>query len=191
MTEKKYIDAEAWLKQCNPSWMNYNLAQKIIREAPVAEVVGQWIEAAEHPPRESGEYIVMIEGAAFSSVLLYDAAEKVFYEEDDTGGTLYRVTHWMSKPEPPRAEAPKKPNVCKCRSCGAEIIWVMMQSGKRMPCDAKATMYRADPAGKESFVTEHGLTMRGTADPDGDTVGYISHFTTCPQAESFRGRGKK
>ena len=58
MTEKKYIDAEAWLKQCSPSWMNYNLAKKIIAEAPCATVFGQWIDAADRVP-ESGDQFVL------------------------------------------------------------------------------------------------------------------------------------
>ena len=36
MSEKKYIDAGAWLARVNPSWMYTNLARKIIREAPAA-----------------------------------------------------------------------------------------------------------------------------------------------------------
>ena len=36
--KKKLIDAEAWLKQCNQSWMHYNLAKLIIAKAPCYEV---------------------------------------------------------------------------------------------------------------------------------------------------------
>ena len=36
--KKVLIDAEAWLRQVSNSWMNYNLAKKIIAEAPVYEV---------------------------------------------------------------------------------------------------------------------------------------------------------
>lgn len=35
---KTLIDAEAWLEQCNKSYMHYNLAKKIIAEAPRVEV---------------------------------------------------------------------------------------------------------------------------------------------------------
>lgn len=199
MTEKKYIDAEAWLKQCNPSWMNYNLAQKIIREAPVAEVFGQWIEVADRVPKDGDQFVLGVVNGKYENITFDNAIQIVEYVAGE--GWLMdgyerlgyvNVTHWMPLPAGPeklRAEAPKKPNFCKCRSCGAEIIWVTMQSGKKMPCDAKAVTYRADRTGKETFVTEHGLTVRGTADPDGDTVGYISHFTTCPHAEQFRKRG--
>lgn len=94
-----------------------------------------------------------------------------------------------SRQQPPTGEGKgKKPNVCKCRSCGAEIVWITMQSGKKMPCDAGTGHYRADPKGSATFVTENGLTMRGEPDFDGETVGYVSHFETCPQAEEFRRR---
>ena len=114
MTEKKYIDASAWLEQCNKSWMNYNLARKIIAEAPAAPVFGQWIDAVKQPPTEPDEYIVMIAGAADATSLYFnvdDEGEPVWFEETEYSTNFYTVTHWMALPEPPRQEQEKKTNI--------------------------------------------------------------------------------
>jgi hypothetical protein len=58
----------------------------------------------------------------------------------------------------------------KCRSCQAEIIWVKTKSGKVMPCDPLL----------ESFITADGRVM----------FGYKSHFSTCPDANSWRSKNK-
>ena len=206
MTEKKYIDVQAWLRQCNTSYMNYNLARKIINEAPVAEVFGQWIDATEQPPTEPDEYIVMIAGAAGSTVLHFDIDDEgsgVWFQEVEDSTNFYKVTHWMALPEGPKKkreeQAPplregKKPNVCKCRSCGAEIVFVMMKSGAKMPCDAELIHAVKDDTAKTSFVLPGGIVRRGREGrhPNGeaDFVGYRSHFETCPQADWFRKRGQ-
>lgn len=88
-----------WLQRCNKSWMYFNLAKQIIATAPTAEVYGQWISTEERLPADSGEYIVMIDGAARATCLFYDASEKVFYEENENGGITYRVSKWMPLPE--------------------------------------------------------------------------------------------
>ena len=205
MTEKKYIDAEAWLGQCNKSWMNYNLAKKIIAEAPAAPVFGQWIDAAKQLPDEADEYIVMIAGAASPTVLYYtenEDGEGEWYTETEDSTNFYKVTHWMVLPEAPGEDTRtvgdacpykggEKPNVCKCRSCGAEIVWVTMQgSGKKMPCDAELIHAVEDKDSKTSFVLPGGIVKRGRAGrhPNGeaDFVGYRSHFESCPDAERFR-----
>ena len=200
MTEKKYIDATAWLEQCNKSYMNLNLARKIIAEAPAAPVFGQWVDAVKQPPAEADEYIVMIAGAVKSTVLCFDTDDDgspVWYEETEDSTNFYKVTHWTALPESPRQEPEreKKPNVCVCKACGAEIVWVAMQgSGKKMPCDAELIHAVKDDTAKTSFVLPGGIVRRGTAGrhPNGeaDFVGYRSHFETCPQADRFRKRGQ-
>ena len=50
----------------------------------------------------------------------------------------------------------------KCKSCGAEIIWITTTTGKKMPVDAGAVQFHQDPAGKEIFVTNGGAVVRGT-----------------------------
>lgn len=56
--------------------------------------------------------------------------------------------------------------MAKCKSCGAEIVWITTINGKSMPCNAEKT----------TIVTEDGKTI----------TGHISHFATCPQAATFR-----
>lgn len=199
---KTLIDAEAWLEQCNPSWMYTDLAKKIIAAAPRVEVPC-WVDAAKELPTEPDEYIVMIAGAEKPTVLHFDVDDEgdgVWFEEVEDSTNFYKVTHWRELPEAPRREqAPalqesaKIANVCKCRSCGAEIVWVTMQSGRKMPCDATLIRCREDKSAKTSFVTPNGIVMRGVEAPDGvaDFWGYRSHFETCPQAEKFRRRGKE
>ena len=220
---KTLIDAEAWLEQCNPSWMYTDLAKKIIAAAPRVELPC-WVDAAEELPTEPDEYIVMIAGAEKPTVLHFDVDDEkngVWFEEVEDSTNFYKVTHWRELPEKPgeertvvpmggtnkatrptsstasgppspTGEGGKKPNVCKCRSCGAEVVFVTMQSGARMPCDATLIRCREDKSAKTSFVTPNGIVMRGVEAPDGvaDFWGYRSHFETCPRADQFRKRGK-
>lgn len=60
----------------------------------------------------------------------------------------------------------------KCRSCNAEIIWIETKSGKMMPCDPTPL---ADGEGVLGKVVD-----------DGSGTLYISHFATCPEADSWR-----
>lgn len=60
--------------------------------------------------------------------------------------------------------------VQRCRSCNARIIWLKTKSGKNMPTDADTVS-----VGDTEF------------DPDS---AHISHFATCPRADSHRKRGK-
>lgn len=74
----------------------------------------------------------------------------------------------------------------KCKSCGAQIIWVPTVNGKAMPCDAKPIPYEEDPTGNLTLVTPDGRVVKARADAGSETFGYISHFTTCPQANYWR-----
>lgn len=68
----------------------------------------------------------------------------------------------------PRKQGKKA--MSNCGTCGAEIVWAITEAGKRMPLDAKP---------EKRFVVD---------DADGchlvDT--YVSHFSTCPNAEQHR-----
>lgn len=83
---------------------------------------------------------------------------------------------------------------CKCRSCGAEIIWIKVASGKMMPCDAKPIRYQIEPNGSKrlTLVTPFGGTIHAyKAEEQGDVskyYGYTSHFATCPNADQHRQR---
>jgi hypothetical protein len=60
-----------------------------------------------------------------------------------------------------------------CKGCGAQVVWVKMPSGKRMPLDAKAQqMIQVSNDGQRGRV----LTV------------HTSHFATCPKARGFRRR---
>lgn len=76
----------------------------------------------------------------------------------------------------------------KCKSCGAEIIWIPTIGGKSMPCDKKPIPYREDPSGSMQIVTKDGRVVRAKLDASSDVFGYVSHFATCPDAEKWRQR---
>ena len=63
-----------------------------------------WRNAYTDPPKEPGEYIVMIKGGAGSTALLHEAGQ--WFDESDDGEPYcyYEVTHWMPLPNPPEVE---------------------------------------------------------------------------------------
>lgn len=73
-----------------------------------------------------------------------------------------------------------------CRGCGAPIVWAKTLAGRFIPLDA--TPVAEKPADKRySLVNQDGA--------DGPTAvpvfaQYVSHFTTCPKAAEFSGKGK-
>lgn len=70
-----------------------------------------------------------------------------------------------------------------CRTCGAEIVWARMPSGKMCPFDAEET-----PAGGWDLIDDRGevLAQRLTRVAGSGEPGYLSHFATCPQATEHR-----
>ena len=60
-----------------------------------------------------------------------------------------------------------------CRSCGADITWLELVSGKRMPFDGEPAYVR---------TVQVGGRLVGEID---STVS-LSHFATCPQAKDWR-----
>ncbi len=67
----------------------------------------------------------------------------------------------------------------KCRSCGALIVWVVTQNGKRMPVDAQ-------PSEKGNLRIDNGVAY---VEPAYEGPKYLSHFATCKQAAQHR-KGK-
>ena len=77
----------------------------------------------------------------------------------------------------------------RCRGCGAEIVWIYTSSGKNMPCDSKPVLYWQKAKAPGKVVTPNGETLSCEFQGDIDTatgIGYISHFSTCPKAASFK-----
>lgn len=76
----------------------------------------------------------------------------------------------------------------KCRSCGAEIKFIQLKSGKWNPVDPqKRTLVEGE--GNEVIVTESGEVVTGrfaSLDEGANRSGYISHFATCPNANQHR-----
>ncbi len=59
----------------------------------------------------------------------------------------------------------------QCRSCGADIYWVTMMTGKKMPIDRASERRIVD--------TGYGWKV---------DIAYRSHFETCPKADQHRRR---
>lgn len=79
-------------------------------------------------------------------------------------------------------------DVKRCRSCGAEIIWTVTHNGKRMPVDAEPVPdgnVRLRQDGDRVIAEYPGKEHPGLFD-DPDERRYLSHFATCPQAQSWR-----
>jgi len=77
----------------------------------------------------------------------------------------------------------------KCRGCGAEILWIETASGKSMPCDPDPVKYweKSKAAGKATRPDGVTVSCEYEGDLDKATgIGYISHFSTCPQAKNFK-----
>jgi hypothetical protein len=61
----------------------------------------------------------------------------------------------------------------QCKSCSAHVLWVVTESGARMPLDAEP---------ERRFVVDSGTNpMRARVRNT-----YVSHFATCPNAERWR-----
>ena len=82
----------------------------------------------------------------------------------------------------------------KCRGCGAEIAFIKTVKGKTMPVNPES-VYFIPAGGPNTYVMITGEVERGRepdwADQGTPTqIGYISHFATCPERDSFRKGGK-
>jgi hypothetical protein len=64
-----------------------------------------------------------------------------------------------------------------CRSCQAPITWAETLAGKRMPFDGEIVAVRTE---RERATARAILVI--------DTAVTTSHFATCPDASTWRGR---
>lgn len=77
--------------------------------------------------------------------------------------------------------------MAKCKSCGADIVWVLTPNNKKIPCDNQKIYYKANiHRGRLTLVLPNGKIARGDLDLESDKFGYISHFATCPSANLYR-----
>jgi hypothetical protein len=73
-----------------------------------------------------------------------------------------------------------------CRSCGAPIIWALTRNDKRMPIDVgpveggNVEIVARDTRRDVPYVVVHAQPPMGV-----DKL-YMSHFATCPNAETHR-----
>ena len=78
--------------------------------------------------------------------------------------------------------------MAKCKSCGAEIVFVKTSGGKLMPCDAHPVRYWQLEKGKGKVVTLSGevisCVFEGERFPTG--CAHVPHWSTCPNADSHR-----
>lgn len=74
-----------------------------------------------------------------------------------------------------------------CRSCGAKIDWIELQSGKKMPVDPELVS-SADCEHGDVIVTEMGQVRKIDHSKNDYEIldGYVSHFSTCPDADDWR-----
>ena len=71
--------------------------------------------------------------------------------------------------------------LASCRSCGAEILWVKMESGKNMPVDA-------DPVDDGNLLVDWNALLAHVIPKGADYSGlrFKSHFSTCQNAKQHR-----
>ena len=101
----------------------------------------------------------------------------------------------------------EQPKVSDCRSCGAKIRFVKMETGKTMPVDAAPIVIdpRDTKTGSRVVTTigddgrgriRRGMKVEGWAaslaagDAHEFVSGYESHFATCAQANAWRKKDK-
>lgn len=77
--------------------------------------------------------------------------------------------------------------MANCKSCGRFIKWVKTVKGKSMPVDPDRIKYSEAEIG-DILIDDSGNTIKKTAFPQPSVRGYISHFSTCPQADEWRKR---
>lgn len=80
--------------------------------------------------------------------------------------------------------------MAKCKGCGADIRFIKLKSGKAIPVNP-SPVFIEDRNGTEIIVTTDGRVSNGRQEIVKSqnqclTRGYISHFATCPFANTFR-----
>lgn len=70
-----------------------------------------------------------------------------------------------------------------CRSCHAEVVWVVLTTGRRMPLDPA-------PVERGTVVLDRpdnlGRVVPASAEVPEGTPRFAPHFATCPNASAHR-----
>lgn len=77
----------------------------------------------------------------------------------------------------------------KCRGCGRPIIFIKTAAGKQMPCDPRLVPFWRKAGASSKIVTIDGEVVSCELGGPRSTVsgcGYVSHFSTCSNADAFR-----
>lgn len=96
----------------------------------------------------------------------------------------------VAQPAPvpaPEPSAPTKP----CTSCGAPVVWTRTVAGRPIPLDPPLRRGVASASAPEgppriAVVDDQGRTLQIVEHAEGDIVGRVSHFATCPNAAGHR-----
>lgn len=81
--------------------------------------------------------------------------------------------------------------MARCKTCGKQIQWLRLGSGKWNPVDPGRIPYEPDEDGKLTLITMDGDVVRGNLDIMSHKYGYQSHFATCPDADQHRRRSNE
>lgn len=71
-----------------------------------------------------------------------------------------------------------------CRSCGAAILWITTAKGKKMPIDAVERAHLNEGQRRIHVFDRDGKSV--PIEPGKSSVGHLSHFATCPDAQKHR-----
>lgn len=78
-----------------------------------------------------------------------------------------------------------KQKATPCKSCGAKVVWVMTEAGKKMPIDPDPSEF-----GNIYFQKDGTVLVLTKYSAEGQRrLGkdlFLSHFVTCPNASSHR-----
>lgn len=69
--------------------------------------------------------------------------------------------------------------IYKCKSCGADIVWITTTKGKQMPCDAAAVKYQNNDRGKDVIVLENGDDIKAICAAADEAQAF--GFRVCPR----------
>lgn len=96
---------------------------------------------------------------------------------------------------------PELKRTTTCRGCGKPIAFIKTINGKSIPVDPEPIIFQLED-NYDKFVMMDGTVKRGAAVDANDgsidtdnlkpfSIGYRSHFATCPAADDFRRKKNK